>query len=106
MGEHWIHPGLIVAGDVRADRPPILCYMRIDGEPQLIALAFTVPIRAGETPPSKPFGQDVWHDHSGRVDEESLLADLSELEKSWDSLWKDIGRIVRTETFDRLRLLR
>ena len=73
MGEHWIHPGLIVAGDVRPDRPPVLCYVRIAGEPRLIAVAFTVPLLAGDTPPSAPFGPDVWHDHSGGVDEESLL---------------------------------
>lgn len=73
MGEHWIHPGLIVEGRVDPDRPPVLCYARVDGEPRLVAVAFAVPLEGDEAPPRYPAGRSVWHDHSDEVDEETLL---------------------------------
>jgi hypothetical protein len=73
MGEHWIHPGRIVAGHINPARPPVLCYAPVDGEHRLIALAFTVPLEADEPPPAYPAGRGAWHDHGGHVDEETLL---------------------------------
>jgi hypothetical protein len=73
MGEHWIHPGRIVAGRIDATRPPVLCYAPVDGEHRLVALAFTVPLEPGEAPPAYPAGTSAWHDHSNHVDEETLL---------------------------------
>jgi hypothetical protein len=73
MGEHWIHPGRIVAGHIDPARPPVLCYAPIQGEHRLVALAFTVPLDADEPPPEYPAGAAAWHDHDGHVDEESLL---------------------------------
>jgi hypothetical protein len=73
MGEHWIHPGLIVTGAIEARRPPVLCYARVGGRPVLVALAYAVPLEAGEAPPVYPAGRHVWHDHTDRVDEETLL---------------------------------
>lgn len=73
MGEHWIHPGRIVAGRIDPARPPVICYVRIHGEPRLVSLAYTLPLGPDELPPAEPFGRNVWHDHSETVDEESLL---------------------------------
>lgn len=73
MGEHWVNPGLAVRGVVDPERPSVLSYVEIDGEPVLVGLAFTVPLSPDEEPPSTPFGREAWHDHSGAVDEETLL---------------------------------
>jgi hypothetical protein len=73
MGEHWIQTGRIVAGELRADRPPVLCYVEIGGRPTLVGLAYTLPLSADELPPAEPFPMEAWHDHSGEVSEESLL---------------------------------
>ena len=73
MGEHWIHPGRIVRGVLDPSRPSVLSYVEMEGEPVLVGLAFTLPLGPEDAPPTEPFGVDVWHDHSGAVDEETLL---------------------------------
>lgn len=73
MGEHWVHPGHIVSGRVDPRAPAVLAFAPIDGAARLVGVAFTVPLAAGEQPPEHPAGRDVWHDHAGPVDEESLL---------------------------------
>lgn len=73
MGEHWIHPGLIVEDRVAPDRPPVLCYARVDEERRLVGLAFAVPLEPDEQPPDYPAGREAWHDHTDHIDEEVLL---------------------------------
>lgn len=73
MGEHWVHPALVVRGAVESDSPPVLSYVDVGGEPVLVGLAFTLPLGPDDDPPAAPFGLEVWHDHSGGVDEETLL---------------------------------
>lgn len=73
MGEHWVHPSRIVRGAVDPARPPVLSYIVVDGTPVLTGVAFTLPLGPDDTPPTEPFGRHVWHDHSGDVDEETLL---------------------------------
>jgi hypothetical protein len=73
MGEHWVHTGRIVAGALDPALPPVLSYVVVKGEARLVGVAFTLPLAPGEEPPAAPFGVDVWHDHSGAVDEETLL---------------------------------
>jgi hypothetical protein len=73
MGEHWVQPALIVRGELDPRRPPVLSFLDVGGEPVLVGLAFTLPLGPDDGPPEGPFGTDVWHDHSGGVDEETLL---------------------------------
>lgn len=73
MGEHWVHPGLVVAGRVDPERPAVLSYVDVDGSPRLVGVAFTLPLGPDEEPPDRPFPRDAWHDHTGAVDEETLL---------------------------------
>jgi hypothetical protein len=77
MGVHWVQTSRIVSSDLRGDRPAVLCYAEIDGNATLVGLAYTLPLAPGESPPSEPFGVEVWHDHSGQVTEESLLLNHS-----------------------------
>lgn len=71
MGEHWVHPGRLMAGVVDASRPAIVSYARIDGRPALIGVAYAIPLGAGDPLPPAP--RDAWHAHSGSVDEASFL---------------------------------
>lgn len=73
MGEHWIQPGLVVAGELDPTRPPVLSYATLEGQVTLTGVAFTVPLGEKEEPPPFLGRKEVWHDHSKRVDEESLL---------------------------------
>lgn len=73
MGEHWIHPGLVIDGEVDPARPPVLSYASLEGHVTLTGVAYTLPLDGGEDPPPFLGRRDVWHDHSSRVDEESLL---------------------------------
>lgn len=73
MGEHWIHPGLMMRGVVDPTRPPLLSYVVRDDHPVLVGLGFALPLAPEEDPPPDPFGREAWHDHSGTVDEEVVL---------------------------------
>lgn len=73
MGEHWINPTLVIKGELNPSRPPVLSYARVSGEARLVGFAFTRVLAPGESPPEGPFPPAAWHDHSGGVDEESVL---------------------------------
>jgi hypothetical protein len=73
MGQHWVHPGLVVSGEIDPKRPPVLAFAHFEATPRLVAVAFTMPLAANEAPPEYPAGAHVWHDHTGIVDEEALL---------------------------------
>ncbi len=73
MGEHWVHPGAVVGGEIDSSRPPVLTYSTVAGSPTLTGVAFAVPLGPGERPPDHPFPASVWHDHSAGLDEEALI---------------------------------
>lgn len=73
MGEHWVNPGLVIAGELDPARPPVLGYTFVDGDRRLVSFAYTRVLGPGEVPPAGPFPAHAWHDHTGGVDEESLL---------------------------------
>ena len=73
MGEHWIRVGLVFDGQFDASRPEILSYVRVNGTPQLLGVAYAVPLLRGEQPPDGPGGPDACHDHSRTVEDETLL---------------------------------
>lgn len=73
MGEHWVHPGLIVSGTLDARTPSVLCYADSAGIPTLVGVAYTAPVLPGEAPPELPPGNRIWHQHSDAVDDETLL---------------------------------
>lgn len=73
MGEHWIHPGLVIAGALDPARPPVVAYTSFGTERRLVGVAYTRVLGPDEDPPAGPFPPAAWHDHTGGVDEESLL---------------------------------
>lgn len=77
MGEHWAHPGKVIAGRFDVADPPMLTYASIDGKPVLLGVVYAIPLDPGQHPPSLPGGVDAWHEHNGTVDEESFLPEHS-----------------------------
>jgi len=73
MGEHWVNPGLVIAGELDPSRPPVIGYTVVDGKRRLVSFAYTRVLGPDEAPPEGPFPRRAWHDHTGGVDEESLL---------------------------------
>ncbi|MEO5580275.1 MAG: hypothetical protein ABIR58_06420 [Gemmatimonadaceae bacterium] len=75
MGEHWISPRLVVADSFDVNRPALLTYIMVAGQPALTGVVYAVPLTAGQSPPTI-FGSDaMWHEHNGTLDEEALLPD-------------------------------
>ena len=72
MGEHWVHAQYLLQRELSVDRPAILSYLRVDGEPVLTGVAYATPVQRGEEPPEFIL-PGLWHFHSGTVDEETLL---------------------------------
>jgi hypothetical protein len=73
MGEHWVNPGLVIAGRFDVARPAMLSYVRVRGEPVLVGVVYAVPLAPGEPPPSIPGDPALWHEHNGTIDEETVV---------------------------------
>jgi hypothetical protein len=72
LGEHWIHPGLVMSGGIDPSRPSVLIYIRTASGPTLAGAAWTKVLGPGEPYPSRPAGPDAWHEHNGSVADETL----------------------------------
>lgn len=75
MGQHWIHPSLLVAARLDVERPSILEYVTVHGRPVLAGVGYALPLGPGESPPDAPAGRAAWHSHAGGVDEEGVRLD-------------------------------
>ncbi len=73
MGRHWVHPGIILRGEVDPRSPAILSYAEIGGAPVLVGVAFAVALAPGEKPPLVAGKRRAWHEHNGSVAEESIV---------------------------------
>lgn len=73
MGEHWIRTALLFDGAIEPARPEVLTYVSVGGAPQLLGVAYVVPLLEGEQPPDGPIGRHAWHDHSRTLDDETVL---------------------------------
>ena len=70
MGEHWLHPGALLAQRVDPDRPTILAYADIDGRPTLLGAGYVITTR-GDAAARAPGWPTYWHEHSGLLSDES-----------------------------------
>ena len=70
MGEHWLHPGALLAQRIDADRPTILTYAVIDGRPTLLGAGYVITTRGSDTA-AVPGWPTYWHEHSGLLSDES-----------------------------------
>jgi hypothetical protein len=74
MGQHWIHPGLVLAGRLDPARPQVLSYAIVEGRPSLVGVAYAIPGRGAGQVPDSPAPPEAWHFHRGSVDEEVFVA--------------------------------
>lgn len=72
MGEHWIRIGLVFDGQFDADRPEVLTYLTVGGTPQLLGVAYALPLLPGEPVPDWPAGKAAWHDHVRTIEDETV----------------------------------
>ena len=77
MGRHWVHPGIILRGEVDPRSPAILSYAEIGGSQVLVGVAFAVSLAPGEQPPLVAGKRRAWHEHNGSVAEESIVREHS-----------------------------
>ncbi len=70
MGEHWLHPGALLAQRIDPDRPTILAYADIDGRPTLLGAGYVITTR-GDEAARAPGWPTYWHEHSGLLSDES-----------------------------------
>jgi hypothetical protein len=73
MGEHWINIGLLFDRKVDPARPEVLTYVVISGKPQLLGVAYVLPLLPGESAPDWPVSKENWHDHFRTLEDETLL---------------------------------
>ena len=72
MGQHWVHLGILVADRVDPAAPAILEYATVKGVPELVGIAFAVPLDSTESPPDTPLPAAFWHTHRGTLADEGL----------------------------------
>jgi hypothetical protein len=71
MGEHWLHPRVLLSGHVDAAEPTILIYASVAGTPRLLGAGFVVTTRGAERADGVPGWPEAWHEHSGLLSDES-----------------------------------
>lgn len=71
MGEHWLHPGALLAGKLDAEQPTILIFATIAGVPRLLGVGFVTTTRGAEPAVGVPGWPEAWHEHSGLLADES-----------------------------------
>ncbi len=70
MGEHWLHPGALLAQRVDPGQPTMLAYANIRGVPTLLGAGFVITTR-GDSTAGAPGWPAYWHEHSGLLGDES-----------------------------------
>ncbi len=74
MGQHWVHPSLILRDSLDAAEPTVLEYAEVGGRLTLVGVAYAVLVKDGAAPPtSLPVPPGAWHFHQGTVEEESFI---------------------------------
>ncbi len=73
MGEHWINIGLLFDGTFDPAHPEVLTYAVVSGKPQLLGVAYMLPLLKGESAPDWPVGKAAWHDHFRTLEDETVL---------------------------------
>src|SRR6266508_1122781 len=73
MGEHWIRIGLVFDSKFDPEYPEVLTYAVLSGKPQLLGVAYALPLLPGESAPDWPVGKEKWHDHFRTLEDETVL---------------------------------
>ncbi len=70
MGEHWLHPGALLAQRIDPERPTMLAYATLDGAVTLLGAGYVITTR-GDSTATAPGWPHEWHEHSGLLADES-----------------------------------
>jgi hypothetical protein len=73
MGEHWIRIGLLFDGKFDPAHPEALTYAAVSGKPQLLGVAYMLPLLPGESAPEWLVSKEKWHDHFRTLEAETAL---------------------------------
>jgi len=74
MGQHWVHPSLVLRDTLDPAQPSVLEYAEVAGRLMLVGVAYAVLVKDGAAPPtSLPVPSGAWHFHQGTVEEESFI---------------------------------
>ena len=71
MGEHWVSFSRMMDDSLDAGLPSVLIYVNSAAGPRLAGVAYTRLVMGAGSVPAFP-SPDAWHEHSGRVADESL----------------------------------
>jgi hypothetical protein len=74
MGEHWLHPAMLLGGRLDATRPTLLIYAAIGNAPVLLGAGFVTTTRDSAPASGVPGWPAAWHEHSGLLADESGLS--------------------------------
>jgi hypothetical protein len=85
MGEHWISIGLLFDGKIDPEHPEVLTYAVISGKPQLLGVAYMLPLLQGESAPDWPVSKEKWHDHFRTLEDETELPQHHEAGQAGDA---------------------
>jgi hypothetical protein len=85
MGEHWINIGLLFDGKIEPAHPEVLTYAVIAGKPQLLGVAYMLPLLRGESAPDWPVSKEKWHDHFRTLEDETELPQHHEAGQAGDA---------------------
>jgi hypothetical protein len=100
MGEHWFHPGRVVAGDVDPVCPPVVSYATLNGQVALVGAAFTHFLDPAVDPPTLFGSAASWRTH--RIDEEVLFLTHQPSERA-DANWLQRVAVVHAWVLDNPR---
>ncbi len=73
MGQHWVHVGRLLAGQLDPARPQILNYAMVRGRPMLVGVGYAIPAHDTLELPPAPVSRAAWHFHASTVEDEELL---------------------------------
>jgi len=73
MGQHWVHPSLILRDTLDPSEPPVLEYAELGGRLTLVGVAYAALVENATPPTSLPVPAEAWHFHQGTVEEESFI---------------------------------
>ncbi|HEY3934508.1 MAG TPA: hypothetical protein VGL65_07795 [Gemmatimonadales bacterium] len=63
QGIHWSNPALVLSGQFDVEHPPTLMFAPINGEQQLVGVAYTYEVKDGAPMPDGFDGAAMWHEH-------------------------------------------
>jgi hypothetical protein len=72
LGQHWVNPSLVLAGEFDPARPSVLAYAEIDGVQTIVKVAYALPVDGPDTTAQYPWLDGAWRYIDGNLAEAGL----------------------------------